>query len=454
MSLNEETDDWFFAAKKEHKKIFSELDVLLRSLDRFFHAENLPITRDDLTARNFHDELNAVRNVILRVLALLEIIIPESKKNAYWFQRFTESKFLSNHLRDVFKEKMYKQDTPEKALYILYDIFVNLKGIVTDLLKTGQMSYLGYANIGKLLSKEIRGNAFFNPFKKDMNPDLDKIENREISDIVRSIDDREAKKYISLLYLYLFRLLRYLDHMDGASRQPVALHSALLILVLVRAEINMLIRYLKKADDHIQDEELKILLKSIFYQFSMETKRVYLQELEEVLRKKASYQIKGKIENSQGILKNLIEQSTIQLVQFFRPGIQGKEIFESFTTRLFHSVKLREDLFVLYSFLALLEEKINLPGEGSDILKTMKIFMHYFESTTFKLLRYDDYYAFVSFFSEVFSINEHELNKNLEKIHNFKIFLEMTLQQITYRAELKDMPLDTKKAEKILKQYL
>jgi hypothetical protein len=49
----------------------------------------------------------------------------------------------------------------------------------------------------------------------------------------------------------------------------------------------MLIRYLKKADDHIQDEELKILLKSIFYQFSMETKRVYLQELEEVLRKKA-----------------------------------------------------------------------------------------------------------------------------------------------------------------------
>jgi hypothetical protein len=226
MSLNEGTDDWFFAARKEHKKIFSELDVLLRSLDRFFHAENLPITRDDLTARNFHDELNAVRNVILRVLALLEIIIPESKKNAYWFQRFTESKFLSNHLRDAFKEKMYKQDTPEKALYILYDIFVNLKGIVTDLLKTGQMSYLGYVNIGKLLSKEIRGNAFFNPFKKDMNPDLDKIENREISDIVRSIDDREAKKYISLLYLYLFRLLRYLDHMDmrRGSRSPSIRH--------------------------------------------------------------------------------------------------------------------------------------------------------------------------------------------------------------------------------------
>ena len=44
--------------------------------------------------------------------------------------------------------------------------------------------------------------------------------------------------------------------------------------------------------------------------------------------------------------------------------------------------------------------------------------------------------------------------KSLEKIHNFKIFLETTLRHIENRAELRDKPMDTLKAEETLKQYL
>jgi hypothetical protein len=51
-------------------------------------------------------------------------------------------------------------------------------------------------------------------------------------------------------------------------------------------------------------------------------------------------------------------------------------------------------------------------------------------------------------------MKEFELNKILEKIHNFKIFLETTLRHIANRDELKDKPIDTDKAEELLKQYL
>jgi hypothetical protein len=447
-------ENWVSESKKEHRKIYSELDALLRSLDRFFYIENLPISQEDLTIKNFHDELVAVRDVIFRILGILEVIIPESKKSAYWFQKFTETKFLNDYTRDLFKEGMCKQDTPEKSLYLLYDAFINFKGIVTDLLRSENISYLSYKNIGQLVSKEIRENIYFNPFRMDINPEFDIIENPEISKIVRSIKDKEIKRYISVVYIYLFRFLRYLSHIEITSQYSVALNSALLILIMLRSEINMFHNYIKRASESIKEERLKNLLKFISYQVSMETKRVYLQELKDIMRKKAPQHFRGKIENSHGIMKNLVEQSIVQLVQYFKPEVQGKDLFESFTTRLHLSLKLREDIFVLHMFLTLLENKANSPEEIADVLKSLKNYMHYFESFTFKLLRYDDYDEFSAFFNDIISVKESGIQKILEKIHNFKIFLETTMQLIANRAEIADKPIDRERAEELFKKYL
>jgi uridine kinase len=42
----------------------------------------------------------------------------------------------------------------------------------------------------------------------------------------------------------------------------------------------------------------------------------------------------------------------------------------------------------------------------------------------------------------------------MEKIHNFRIFLETTLRQIANRTELRDKPVDMKRVDKIINQYL
>jgi len=426
-SNNIKTENWVSFSKNLHKDLFSELEVLLKALDRFFYVENLPMAQENLTNRNFYDELAVVRDVIFRILGILEVVIPENKKNAYWFQKFAESKFLTPYSRDVFKKDLYKQDTPEKGLYLLYDLFINLKGIVTDLLKTGKISYLGYVNIGQLISKEIRGNNYFNPFRHDINPEFDRIENFSISKIVKSVELRETKKYVSILYLFLFRFLRYLNHVDITSQYLVSLNASLIILILLRTEINSFHNYIKKITETIDDENLK---------------------------KKAPQHFRGKIENSQGILKNMTEQTIVQLAQFFNPDIQGNHIFDSFTTKLEQSMKLREDIYVLHKLLTLLEEKAPLPDERTSIFKSLKNFMFYFESFTFKLLRYDDYDDFASFFHYIFSLKQFDFDKIIDKIHNFNIFLETTLRHLSNRSEFEGKPINTERAEKLLKQYL
>lgn len=460
MIQKKELKDWVSVSKKAHIELFSELDVLLRAVDRFFNVENLPSVKENPQESNFFDELSAIRDLILRILSILEVIIPENKKNAYWFQKFAETKFLTDRKRDILREEIYRQDTPEKGILLLYDSFINMKGLVTDLLKTGNITYLSYANIGQILSKEIRENSYFDPFRKDINPDFDIIDNQEISDIVRSIKDRETRKHISLILVYLFRFLRYLNYIDVTTQRTISLHTSLLILMLLRSEINMFRNYADKIIAKITLPNLKMLLESISYQFSMETKRVYLQELKDILKKKAPRYFRGRIENSHGILKNLAEQSIVQIAQFHKPELKGEDIFISFITKIEQSLRLREDIFVLHKFLTLLKEKANMPGERAMLLESLKNFMIYFESFTFRLLRYEDYEEFVSFFREVLSFKKEEitgggdLKKLMEKVHNFQIFLETNLRQIANRTELRDTPIDMSRIDKMMNQYL
>jgi hypothetical protein len=459
MVVKETVQDWVALSKKTNPVLFSELDLLLRALDRYFNLENLPVSNEDIAGRNFYEELITSRDAILRVLGILEVVIPESRKNAYWFQKFAETKYLSERKVDAFREDLYRQDTPEKGLYLLYDSFINMKGLISDLSRSGHISYLGFSNVGNLIGKEIRENLFFNPFRKNMNPEFDMITNPLISKIVRSLTDKEEKKHISIIYLYLFRFIRIMGFIELTSQRPVSLGSSLMLLVLLRSEINAFQGYIEKTSRKLSTPDLQFLLKTIAYQFSMETRRVYRQELKDIQRKKASAHFRGKIENSHGILKNLTEQSVVQLAQYYSPEVRGEEVFSSFMTRVEQSLRLRDDITALHAFVSAFCAHTDSPKERLKIFESLRNYMLYFESFTFRLLRHDDYEEFSVFFHDLHDLKKdmvagREGQKALEKVRHFKIFIETTLRHIGNRSELSDKPLDKARIEGLINQYL
>ncbi len=459
MAEKEIRQGWVAQSKEDNQVLFSELDVLLRGLDRFFNIENLPYSNEDIGSRNFYEELLAARDVILRVLGILEVVIPENRKNAYWFRKFTESKFMPERKIDDFRKDLYLQDTPEKGIYLLYDSFINMKGIISDLARSGQISYMGFLNVGNLVSKDIRENAFFNPFKKNMNPEFDMITNQTISKIARSLTDKDEKKHISVIYLYLFRFIRIMSFIELTTQRAVSLSSSLVLLILLRSEINAFRVYIEKSINKMKSQDLQMLLQALSYQFSMETKRVYQQELKDILRKKASVRFRGKIENSHGIIKNLTEQSIVQLTQYFDPSISGVEIFASFMNKLEQSFRLREDIHVLHAFVERFCAAAEDPAARLKSFESLRNYMLYFESFTFRLLRHDDYEDFALFFHDLNTIKREMIASNafpkiLDKIKQFKIFLETTLRHIGNRSELADKQLDMVRVETLMSQYL
>jgi hypothetical protein len=453
----EDIKDWVSCSLKENKILFSELDVLLRALDRYFNISNLTFS-ENIAGKNFYEELLTVKDAVTRVLGILEVVIPDSKKNAYWFQKYTEAKFLPATKIDAFREELYRQDSPEKGLYLLYDSFINLRGLITDLLRSGNISYLGFSNVGNVLTKEIRENIFFNPFRKDLDQEFDVISASHISGIVKSLKDRIEKKQISLIYIYLFRLLRILGFVENSAKQSVSLHASLVILILLRSELEVFRNYTDHALRIIQSSKLRELLQSLSYQFAMESKRVYLHELKDINRKKKSAHFRGKIETCHGILKNMVEHSILQITNFYDPCIKGEDVFPSFMTKKDQSLRLREDITALHKFIALLK-KADTPDKRMKVFESLKSYMLYFESFTARLLRYDDYEEFALFFNELNSIKKEMLlgpglDKITEKVMHFKIFLETTLRQIGNRAELAGIDVDRERVEHLISQYL
>ncbi|GAB4389776.1 MAG: hypothetical protein Kow0025_17290 [Thermodesulfovibrionales bacterium] len=448
--------DWVRASKESKRSLFSELDVLLRSLDRFFAVDYLPSSVELTADKGFSSELDAARNAVLRVLEVLDAVIPENRKNAYWFQRFAESKFLSEARRNRFKEELYRQETPDKSLYLLYDSFISLKALLGDLLRTSDINYASFRNIGHLVSRQVRENVHFNPFRHEVDPELDVIDNAEIARLVKAISDPEVKKTLSTVFLHLFRFLRYMRHMHFSTDRLVLLHSSVLALMLLRSELNLFRAYLEKVTPRLLDHHLAGELEAVSYQFAMESKRVFLQELKDIFEQKSHAQLRGRIENSHGILKNLTEQAIIQLARLAKPDIRGEDIFELFSTRAAQSVKLREDLTALHKFLGLLGGNGQAPERRQEVLSSLLNYMEYFESFTFKLLRYDDYEEFVSFFDDIKAAgrNSEALDSVTEKCSHFRIFLETTLRQIANRAELRDRPLDVENVDDIIRQYI
>lgn len=458
MARDKDEAGWFQSIRQEKPQVFSELSVLLRAIDRLFIIENLSITDRDYPSRNFYDEFLVVRDVILRIIALIEYLLPENEKNSYWFRKYAEQRFMSISARDSLRDELYRQDSPEKGLLLLYDTFVNIKTLVFDLLKTQSIPYISYKDIGNIISREIRENRYFNPFSKTITEE-DRIENSLISRTIRAINDGTVKKQISLIIIALFRIIRILKYVATDIPDQALLNRSIAVLFLIRSELEEVRRLLDVASSRIQDDEISGFLKGLSYQISMETKRVFSQELKDITKRTGQKRQRGRIENSSGIIKNFIEQTIVQVIQLFNPALRGEEIFPTFVTKKQLSIKLREDITVMHRIVSAVLEN-GLIRE--DLLGALRNYIHYFQSFTFRLLRYDDYEEFSVFIDEIFkylrvSIKEQGTPRTsikfIERLNHFKIFLETILRQISQREELQGEPVDEERIRAIMNQF-
>lgn len=472
-------NQWFHCleAPKKQQKLF-ELEVLLKGLDRFFNLANQPISqRDGIVNRDFTNEINVIRNTVGRLVRLLQSLLPEEDNRALHFRNYIESRLLSDYQRAKLIERALLQRTPEESLYVLCHSFINFQEVLQAVTSQAKNSYFIFYNVEQLIAREIAGSRFFNPFRAaGFAPHYDVIRSPRFARAARGIGDPTLRKHFSVIFLMMFKLLRYLTFVNPEVKNLEPLKDSLLIFALIHSESQLLIDLMEqempalvRGRDSLPPEMKQSLLghlDSIAYQLTVELKKIFELELRDGAQSEEVNLLRTGITRSRGLLANIYQQGIVSLIQVFEPDLPGREVFPDFVSRLEESLKLRRDVWLFHKVIENLErviEEARAKGEVIPIIesiKTLRNFIFYYQNLSFQLVRCYDRDEFQEFFQRVdkFAVADVEHPSRMEHfktdLHAFKMFLETTLANINNRAELQGIPFGTEEGERILSQFL
>ena len=474
-----ERNRWFFELEVERKeeKLF-ELEVILKGLDRFFNLQNQPISeRDAIVARDFKNELRILCDAVFRVVVLCRTLLPAPDARALHFKNYVNTRLLNDYQRAQNIERSLRQNTPEESLYVLCHSFINFHELLNKLLDLDRHSYSLFYHIEQLLSREITGNRYFNPFRAaGFAPHYDVIRSARLTRLIRQLNPPAVKRQFSMLFLLLYKLLKYLHFVETERLDLDRLKNSLLIFALVNSESQYLIELLERDlpnylrfTAHLPAETLQAVcdvFDSGAYQLGLEMKKIFELELRDAAASADLNHLRAGVTRSKGLLTTIFQQSIVAVAQVFDPDLAGRDLFPDFISRLEQSIRLRRDVWLFHKVLENLEQIIveaepkREPIAIMEAIKTLRNFIFYYQNISFQFVRcYDrDYFQEFFDFLDAFNLADVEVpfvfQEFKRKVHSFKLFLETTLSNINNRTELHNSPFGTEEGERIFAQFL
>src|SRR6185503_11129452 len=136
-----------------------ELEMWLRSFERFFRIKNQPLSEKEtkqLALRNWSEELRLVDNALLRAVHLCSSILSEEQVNQTRFDKYVEGYLKKDDVVDPYVEKLLRQSSPEAGLTLLRESFEDIHLVLGDLVKLARIPYATFTAVGKILYREVR----------------------------------------------------------------------------------------------------------------------------------------------------------------------------------------------------------------------------------------------------------------------------------------------------------
>jgi hypothetical protein len=416
-----------------------ELEMWLRSFERFFRIKNQPLSEKEtkqLALRNWSEELRLVDNVLLRTVQLCTSILTEDQVNLARFDKYVEGYLKKDDVVDPYIEKLVRQSTPEAGLTLLREALEDLHVVLMDLTRLSRIPYSTFSAVGKMLYREVRRSQILALLiDKKFKVVHDRIQVPIIATTIRGIPHTLERKHAARVFLELFRLLHYLEYADPAKADEDTLKNSILIFSLITSETRLLLAYLERRvlKNLSPDSPAYALYDSFVYCLPFELKKVINTELLDISVTRQPDIVRARVENSHGILRDCFQQSVVQLAQAFNERIQGLDVFPDFTAKLEQSLGLRDSLARL---IRAVRRYQGARDEGAAV--SMKDEISRFYDHNMKDLMYRDWSGFELFFIEILKCTS--LPALAQISHRFETFLITLYREVQKRSILQNVP--------------
>ncbi|MBI2841493.1 MAG: hypothetical protein HYX75_24520 [Acidobacteria bacterium] len=425
---------WFkdIEAAKKTDFVF-ELEVWLRSLDRFFTLKNQPFSEEvvrNITVKDFSEELKILKDGVERMGHLVSLIQSSGDVAYSRFEDFLESNINRYYGIRPKEARAHHENGFAEAMDVLGEAVADFRLILGEMCRLPKISFHSFLSAGRLLTREVNRNGFLTYLlDRKFKPYYDRISNPFVCRVIYDTESATVKKELARLFLELNRQMRYLDFIGKDLQREGPLKRGLLIFCLVRHELRQLTRRLHDRSAEVFEKGSSAYegIESAAYCLEMEAKKVYQLELLDFSDSQSGEAIKVKVENAFGILKRSFQEAIVTLIQTIHPEVRGEEVFDSYVTRQAQSIQLRRDLNVLFEQIRAFIRKRDIE-EMSNLIRNIVDF----QQSSLKYLMYKDWQDFDLFLEEVKKARS--LPSLLTILHKFETFLASLLIEVGKRS--------------------
>jgi hypothetical protein len=491
-------DVWYATLPWDRKEeTLFELEMLLKGVACFGNPRNHPGQTGTKTAvaQDFQAQLRVVRDVSYRVVQLTRSLLGD-KEQEYRFSRYLETVLPEDAARGKLIQEQLSQETPEDALLVLRNSFGHFLDLADGILRLGRTSHRLYAAFHGVVVREVGRNAFFNPLVQlEFRPEFDRIKHAEVLDVLHGVRTESAHRVLALVFLTLFRCLRYAQMLEQYGPEPIAVRRCYVVLAVLRSDIRALTRFLSRGAaisiaDGLERDMLAVpaseikerygelsaearalislrgMLESIASGLRIEVRRVFERDVPAPEVPTTDKELGAQMVLSSATLRAALEHALRVLCAELRPDASLPSLGDDASARRMASERLRRDIWifqqVLRAFLALAEQgpRGSDTWAGAGGLQFVRDFLQHFRAIGYQLVRAHDYprlNAYLESLEELRDVDLLEPSRLLrvaEESKSFARFLGELFERVGNRAELRGVAFDRQTAGEVLKIYL
>ena len=257
---------------------------------------------------------------------------------------------------------------------------------------------------------------------------------QEIDFVTTQIADPELREISQTILCEMVRFFDWLARIESNLHKLDTLLESLSLLEILEFECRSLTDYIdtKAIKLTARNEKLHEVLDGISYGINHDLRRIFERELVRGVTEQSIPIVYGKILHAHGLLTNCFQQSTITLLQVFKPSLDGSTLFNDVELRLQQSLILCKDLSSLMRFVRLAQA-----NGDPDVLRSVTARILEFRDGSMQYLMYKDWRGYESLALEVITAVENNLNPK-PLLHRFICYLEVLYGHVKMRAVLAD----------------
>jgi hypothetical protein len=258
--------------------------------------------------------------------------------------------------------------------------------------------------------------------------------NYEIDSVINSITHPELREISQTILREMLRFFDWLARIENNLKKLDTLLESLSLLEVLEFEARSLTDYIETRAVQVAKghERLGDVLDGITYGITHDLRRIFERELVRGVTEQSIPIVYGKIMHAHGLLTNCFQQSTITLLQVFKPSVDGSKLFNDVELRLEQSLVLCKDLSSLMRFVRLAQSNGN-----PDVLRSVTTRILEFRDGSMQYLMYKDWRGYESLALEVITAVENNLDPK-PLLHRFICYLEVLYGHVKMRAVLAD----------------